>query len=165
MWVPPQFLLKSTTFKRTRVLEAGLSISFFKKWFLFLQNQYRVPNYSTYSYYKVSNLRELLVRFNIVLVLATENRHEVWLTFLLKCRLNVTITDFKNFISISSQSHFVYWHWDISKGNRMNWPISVFLKEPKWTIVYVGENSPANGQLCTSDMSGSAHVESLFRSK
>ena len=43
----------------------------------FLKNQCRVPNYATYSSYKVSNLRELLIRLNIVLVLATENRHEV----------------------------------------------------------------------------------------
>ena len=34
------------------------------------------PNCATYSNYKVNNLRELLIRHNIVLVLATANRHE-----------------------------------------------------------------------------------------
>lgn len=50
-----------------------------KTWFLLKKkkNQYRLPNCATYSNYKVSNLRELLIRHNIVLVLATGNRYEV----------------------------------------------------------------------------------------
>lgn len=55
-----QFLLKSLTFKQTRVLKAELSINEKKKKHgFFKNNQCRVPNHATYSNHKVGNLREL----------------------------------------------------------------------------------------------------------